>query len=349
MFKSQSRLALLYLVAACGLQNGKEKANEAIPLSDSTARMNSPAAVADTNEISFSKQMQNDIARVMGAHFQSCAPLLHPGMDVKTILNKYFDEIDDNLSKKCIDRRNDDLRYVSFGKGSLDPNAGLLQEINGKIDALARFNCSGFVAATMTAGGLKYFKGQTSKFYSPRTHEIADIFKRQDSCFFQPTLSKAMSILPGDILNVGHSHTVRVYSIGADPLGLGRIERKSDCEKISKKDLDFTYAHSTSRDKTEGVTGLRVENAKERGASIIETLLNAVRTMCRENFKDGDVAGVIEDKKVGEKEFAGGLVKYDQIFALRRHIGTSNKSCTFNAPEVKGERCIQDKCYGKTN
>jgi hypothetical protein len=347
MLKSALSLLLVVSVASCGGQIRTENGNTILPQKDEMSLTDSTPLTFNAKENADANDMQRAIAKVMGAHFQSCAPILFPSQDVKSNLNRYFRSKESYTTNNCTDRRDDDLRYVSFGKGSLDPNAGLLHESDGKIDALARFNCSGFVAATMSAGGLKYYKGQTSKFYSPRTHEIEDVFKKSDTCFFKPTLNKSRSILPGDILNVSHSHTIRVLSVGVDPLGLGQVEKKSDCDKISRKDLNFTYAHSTSRDKTEGVTGVRAELAKEPGPAIIENLVGQVKKMCRDKFERGDVEGIIADAKVGEKEFAGGLIRKDQIFALRRHFGPSKDGCSFSAPEVKGGRCISDECYTK--
>ena len=106
---------------------------------------------------------------------------------------------------------------------------------NGMINAFQRFNCSGFVAATMNADGLKYYESQESKFYSPRTSDINSDFKRKDSCFYKPRISRKVSIKAGDIINVSHAHVIRILKAGEDPLGLSNINEKAKCKDISRK------------------------------------------------------------------------------------------------------------------
>lgn len=343
MLKSTLPILLTIAAASCGIETELFNTEESSNLNSEAMNLS-----ASRKEVSASKDMKDDIVKVLGAHFQSCAPILNPSKDVRDILDDYFNEKESYSTDSCKDRRKDDLRYISFGTGSIKPNAGLLQESGGRVDALERFNCSGFVAATMTAGGLKYYKGQIDKFFSPRTHEIADIFKKSDSCFFKPKLSKNASLLPGDIINVGHSHAIRILTVGKDPLGLNQVKDKSDCKDISKKDLDFTFAHSTSRDKSDGVSGVRVEEARKSGISLIGKLVDSVRDMCKDKFKGGKIKGKLKDKKVGEKSF-GPFIKKDQIFSLRRHFGKSKDSCSYSAPKVKGEECIDSACYEKVN
>jgi hypothetical protein len=296
-----------------------------------------------------SQSFQDSIIAITGGHYQSCAPLLNPSEKPKKMISKYFEEAKSYTTDKCEDRRDDNIDYVSFSKGSFEPNAGRLKDSGGKIDSMQRFNCSGFVAATMSAGGLKYYKSQDRKLYSPRTHDITKDFKRSDSCFFRPTLSKETSILPGDILNVSYGHVVRVLTVGKDPLGLKGINKKSDCDKISQKNFDFTFVHSTSNDKTPGLNGVLVENAKDSTTSIISKLAKYTEKLCKKKFKKNGFKGEIKDQDISTTKIGWGWFssEKDKVFSLRRHYGSEKDSCTYQPVSVKGDSCLSNKCFDK--
>ena len=196
-------------------------------------------------------------------------------------------------------------------KGSFEPDAGRLKNSNGKINALQRFNCSGFLAATMSAAGHKYYESQNDRFYSPRTHDVYKDFKRDNSCFFKPKISKKESILPGDILNTSYGHTIRILTVGKDPLGIKGVSKKSDCKKISHKRFNFTFAHSTSNDKTPGKNGVLVEEAKNSTTNIVKKLAGSLQDLCKAKFKKGTFKGTVKDKKTGERKVGWGWAGLD--------------------------------------
>ena len=275
-------------------------------------------------------------------------PLLRPGKKPKNIIAKYFDERISYTNKSyCEDRRSANLDYVSLAKGSFEPDAGRLVSENGMINALQRFNCSGFVAATMSADGLKYFESQKSKFYSPRTSDIISDFKRKDSCFYKPRISKKVSIKAGDVINVSHAHVIRVLKVGEDPLGLSNINEKAKCKDISRKNFNFIFAHSTSNEKTPGRNGVLVENANNSSTKLVKRLEDMVKDLCLRKFKNGKFSGQIEDKKIGSTDGFWGFGKQDKIFSLRRHFGPSKAACAFAPPSVVGSQCIRQGCFDR--
>ena len=163
MKKHLSIATTTILLSACGIGMSPE--------GSTTNDQSQILTLAEQSDYSEQKEesqyFQDAIIKVTGAHYQSCAPMLFPSEKPKNVIKDYFDEREEYKREKfCSDRRDDNLDYVSFSKGSLEPNAGRLKESRGMVDAMQRFNCSGFVAATMTAGGLKYYKGQKDKFYS---------------------------------------------------------------------------------------------------------------------------------------------------------------------------------------
>ena len=158
----------------------------------------SHAAMADpsiSNQVGTAQRAQDGITAFTGAHFQSCAPLLNANEEPVETMRDYWGE-DESYTRqnRCTDRRNANFNYVSFMVGSMNPSAGQLKSRRGKLNAFARFNCSGFVAGTLAAAGLKYHQGQSSRTFSPTTHELRSVFKRSDTCFFKPELLSLIHI-----------------------------------------------------------------------------------------------------------------------------------------------------------
>ena len=334
-------MALTLSFASCG---GSEKKVS------TSSELSSPAtAVSDDQNLEHEKTAvikQSGMVRLIASHYQSCAPLLRPGKKPKNIIAKYFDERTSYANKSyCEDRRSANLDYVSFSKGSFEPNAGRLAPKNGMINAFQRFNCSGFVAATMSADGLKYYESQESKFYSPRTSDIISDFKRKDSCFYKPRISRKVSIKAGDIINVSHAHVIRILKVGEDPLGLSNINEKAKCKDISRKNFNFIFAHSTSNNKTPGRNGVLVEKAAQSSTKLVKRLEDLVKDLCFKKFNNGKFSGQIKDKKIGSTDGFLGFGRQDKIFSLRRHFGLSKPECTFVPPSVVGSQCIMQGCF----
>lgn len=295
-----------------------------------------------------SASFQRAMVSVAGSHFQSCAPMLYPNEPSKRMIRKFYGlEKSYTEPNQCRDRRSENLNYVSFGTGSYEPYAGRLALEEEQVNAFQRFNCSGFVAATMAAGGHKYYRGQESLDFSPRTHEINDIFNRADSCFYKPTLSKRVSLLPGDVINTSYGHVIRVLTVGKDPLGLRKIKRKSDCDKMKKRDLDFTFAHSTSIEKDGLKSGVRIEAAANATTSLVLKLVRLAKQMCKDNFEDGQIKGKIDDTQIGTKKVKFGpfTMIQDVHFSLRRHLGSTDAECSFEPAPVKGQSCLSESCF----
>lgn len=311
-----------------------------------------------------------------GSHFQSCEPLFHPDEDPVAIMQEIWGSDPNVNQKQCKDRRNADFRYQNFGDGSINPGAGELELYGNKLDSFGRFNCSGFAAGTLAAAGFKHYTSQPSwenlirepvvlthesgteepsisaaedtSWFSPRTRDLKRIFRRNDTCFFKPWIGKGRSLLPGDYINVSDAHVVRVYSVGEDPLGLKKVERRSDCENIQKKNFDFTIIHSSSFKKEAGFSGVKIENAKNASPSLITKLATFTRELCYDTFKDGQLGGGrLKDVKVGEEEVL--FNTYDKVFMVRRHFGSFKSQCVMDpAPYTRGQWCLETSCFRKT-
>ena len=298
------------------------------------------------SQVDTAQRAQTGITAFTGAHFQSCAPLLNPNDDPVETMRDYWGTAESfTRSSRCTDRRNANFNYVSFMVGSVNPSAGQLKSRGGKLDAFARFNCSGFVAGTLAAAGLKYHQGQSSRTFSPTTHELRSVFKRSDTCFYKPELSKVKSLLPGDIINVSAGHVITVLSVGEDPLGFKAVTQKSDCDNIKRSNLDFVIAHSSSNQKGD-FSGVRVEEAKEASTSIIRKLAKYAKDFCHAKFRSG-LSGKLDDVKVGDKTYGVWplQVKRPQVWALRRHYGAAKANCTQSVPQTRGKACLKSACY----
>ena len=296
-------------------------------------------------QLETAERAQRGIVTFTGAHFQSCAPLLNPNAHpVETMRSAWGTSASYTRTNRCTDRRNANLNYVSFMNGSIHPNAGQLKSRRGKLNAFARLNCSGFVAGTLAAAGLNYYVDQESRTFSPTTHELRSVFNRNDTCFYKPQLSREVSLLPGDIINVSAGHVVTVLSVGADPLGFNAIDSRSDCNRISASEFDFVIAHSSSNDKG-SMSGVRVEEAKNASTSIIRKLAKYAKKFCKNTFSDG-LEGHIDDVKVGERTYGVWpfQMKRDQVWALRRHYGEDKEGCQRSRAATRGASCLQTAC-----
>lgn len=344
-------LATLSLLGACGHDTGvkgPEAGKVQITPETRPSIEDAPLFVASASASTFSQDAQRAMAMVTASHFQSCAPLLRPDENPREVMKQFFGKPESHtVPSKCSDRRSADFDYVSFAKGSFEPDAGRMEVSGGQVNAFQRYNCSGFLAATMAAGGHKYFRSQKSRDLTPRTHEIAEVFKRSDSCFVKPKLSQTASLLPGDVINVSHGHVIRILSVGPDPLGLGRVKSAGDCSKIKPENMDFIFVHSTSDESSGLKSGVRVESAKNASTSLVRRLGQLTREMCEERFKDGKVVGTLPDKKIATTTI--GVWPFDedkdQIFSLRRHVGAGVPECNFEPLSVRGSGCVAKSCY----
>jgi hypothetical protein len=296
------------------------------------------------------------IIRYVGAHYQSCAPLLNLDQTPSQALVDHFGlPASHTVDGHCVDRRDADFRYLSFltsfedlsavdGEYSLDPAAGRMALVDGELDSFRRVHCTGALTGTIAAGDMKFHVGQTDKSYSPNTTELEELIQEGDHCFVSPTMTKSFSLLPGDIINVSAGHAVRVFRVGADPLGLGRVQTVEDCEGIRKRDLDFHFVHSSSNDVYSGVHFLHTSDPE--APSLIRTLVTAVRQMCRESFDDGDIRGEIPHLYLGNREFMNGLIVRERHFRVLRHVGPRVAECAWQpGVPVRGDGCLQQSCF----
>jgi hypothetical protein len=289
---------------------------------------------------------QRAITTVVAAHYQSCAPAVRPGLTPAATMRRFFGTPDSHTAGgQCVDRRGATFDYVSFAAGSFEPDAGRLALSQGRVDAFQRFNCSGFLAATMAAAGSRYVRSQTAG-QSPRTFELTELFKRSDSCFVRPRLTRSTSLLPGDVLNTSHGHVIRVLTVGADPLALNQVRSVADCRKIRPENMDFTFAHATSDDDDGAQTGVRVEEARTASTSLIRRLGQAVREQCEARLRSGKLALTVPDTKVGTTQvgFWPFASEEDVIFSLRRHVGSAVPECNQAPLDVIGGRCVASSC-----
>jgi hypothetical protein len=337
-------------MASCKLVRLEESdhALEGDGASEETEQPQLDLAQESTQSVQTSQNFQNAIVTVFASHYQSCAPILNPNADPKSTIQKFLGKPESHaIPSQCKNRLSDDLDYVSFGKGTLEPDAGQMKISEGQIFVFQQYNCSGFLAATMASGGHKYYRAQQSHEFSPRTSDMDEIFKRKDNCFVKPKLSKEVSILPGDVINVSNGHVIRVLAVGEDPLGFSQVNTVSDCKRISKKNMNFLFAHSSSEKNSSGNNGVRVEHASNSSTSIIQKLAALTKKMCEKSFKKGTLSGILPDQKVGTVKYGWGYlsIERDQIFALRRHVGNTVEGCSFEPLKAYGESCLDPSCY----
>jgi hypothetical protein len=341
-----------------GVPDAPEPSLDATPEADSgpDSADASPQPTWKDLELESSRMALRGIVRYVGAHYQSCAPLLDPELPPdQVMIDHYAQPTSYTDPASCVDRRDADFRYLTFGnifedqgsgdpgEVSLDPNAGRMRLYQGELDSFVRVHCTGALAGSVAAADMKYHVGQTAKGYSPNTNDIETLIATGQHCFYNPPMTRDFSLLPGDIINVSAAHAVRVYEIGDDPLGLKQVQSIDDCDEIFKENLDFTFMHSTSCD---FYSGVHFQHTSNSTPNLIGKLAKAVRQMCRDNYNNGDIAGELPVLDLGEREFLGGLVSLPMRLRVLRHVGPSVPECVWD-PEmpVRSDECLLDSCY----
>ncbi|MFN7684462.1 MAG: hypothetical protein ACK5QT_03515 [Oligoflexia bacterium] len=195
---------------------------------------------------------------------------------------------------------------------------------------LAAIDCSGFVAASFAAAGLK----MTPKAWPPELVVGTGKFPEYvgQGCIEVATIEYPKGIREGDVVNVSRNHVVIIDSVGPDPLGIQKAG--GNCDRISASSLDFTVTHSGSA----GDLGPARFDAKlevpagtvAMGSKLRNGLLDMARRVCRAEVEKAQ--GKASGKAVSGQEGS---------FSVLRHR-SDRKECRID-PQGKGEKAIRLK------
>lgn len=232
----------------------------------------------------------------------------------------------------CFEVRNSPLIY-DFG-GKPYTSASLPYELNmfknaGSGTSVLGIDCSAFVFSSLALAGLKLDPDPKKILKADLVHGIGSVAYMEPQsngmrCLEKTTMTKAKSILPGDIVAI-NGHVQIVDSIGADPFGLARAQSVADCTsaKLAYTGFDFNLAQSSP---SKNGIGINIYKAKD--------YLSGSST-----FRDGLTAYALAACKA---KFGGSGSVSSSALAVVRHKKTVD--CLAPQPLVATNQSCVDEC-----
>ncbi|MCB0406644.1 MAG: SH3 domain-containing protein [Bdellovibrionales bacterium] len=299
---------------------------------------NSP--IQDRGKIDLaSERTIRGLTKFVGSVYQSCGPMLNSNIAARRAQEISFGKESGRTNPRmCVDRRGSrNINYAFVGM-QLRRNRGAIE-----VDSFARTDCNGALSSILAGAGLRYFQNNDKALYLT-TQGLYEASKRKDFCMFNPILTKQYSLQPGDLINTSSNHSVMVYKVGPDPLGLNKIKSRKQCNQISRHNFDFTVFHSSNRKYNgERRNGPHFIEAKKLNSLAINHLALAVRRFCKDNFPD------LNGQLSSRTSYGRGQQSSKSYFSLFRHVGDKKPGCIKPQPTpVRGEQCLEEKCYEDT-
>jgi len=226
----------------------------------------------------------------------------------------------------CFNVKSSPLIYDFGGKpyASSDSNSTLnFFENGGSGSAALGTDCSGLVFSALASVGLK-FKSSTALKAVGVMGISASMMKDPTAngldCLAPVSFSRTSNLLAGDIIAIT-GHVVLVDSIGADPFGISRISRSTDCttSNLPTSRFDFTILQSSPIKNGIGVDRISIVDYLALSSSFKSGLQSYAIKACKAKF--------------------GQTASSPSSLAIVRHKGTA--SCLAPKPIVLDrEECV---------
>lgn len=189
-------------------------------------------------------------------------------------------------------------------------------------------DCSGFVTGAFRRMGLNMFPNQKFNPDNVNTAALNTNARRSNSCLRFTEATREVSIVPGDIINIGSNHVIMVDQIGSDPLGLKKHLKNNSCNRLTKDDFDFEFLHSGALAHF-GVA--RVHSSHPEIAGFMDSLEVKVRQACN-NIKNRN------SSVLARSTASNGL-------SVFRHAGESIRGCKGEPEKFANEECVSGCGY----
>ncbi|UOF01960.1 NlpC/P60 family protein [Bdellovibrio reynosensis] len=169
-----------------------------------------------------------------------------------------------NYGEGCFNVRQNPLIYDYGGKPyatTATTSAIDLFKNNGDGTSVLGIDCSGYVFSAMATAGLRLKAGRTLKASDSWAWGSSSYVEPQQNgltCLNKISVTAANTMKAGDIVAV-YGHVVLIDKVGADPFGINKITRESDCSKLTSADFDFVVAQSSP---SKGAIGLNYFDAR---------------------------------------------------------------------------------------
>lgn len=228
------------------------------------------------------------------------------------------------VNNQCRDIRSSPMIYDYGGKPNTPTNENVLDFFvnDGDGTNVLGIDCSGYVFSSIGAAGFRLEPNKKLKPILVHGINAAAYMEPQKNgmgCFQKIKVGASGTLLPGDIISkVGH--VVVVKSIGPDPLGILKVEKANDCDRISIGDFDFVVSQSSPSKGGIGINQYVAKDFLSESANMKAGLEAFARSACKARLANTD------------REVLGELVQ------VTRHKMTSE--CLDNPIALRGESCL---------
>ena len=260
----------------------------------------------------------------------------HDGGDIRKITD-LGDFIDShyyyqgyNVQKQCRDTREQPIIYNYGGR----PDAIAIQ---GDTYVLSLFkmepgtgdsrepgiDCSGYVATSMAAGGVRLRAGEdisADDILGINTYQFMEADLHGYNCLAKASMGMSGTLRAGDIV-VMPGHMVIVDTVGDDPLSVNKVTDEDDCDNIKSEDFDFVMIQSSSIKNGIGLN-------RYKGADLLQEI---------DNFRLGLVSMA---KQACHAKFTQKNLKpyYPKLNVLRVREA---RACLQDSISLVGQRCVE--------
>lgn len=240
--------------------------------------------------------------------------------DLKSVQNTHYYIRGIASESSCV--KTSPLIYDYGGKVSSSGNKISFFKDAGSGTAALGLDCSGYIAAGIAVGGLRYKPGLPAKpiYANQGASKYIDAAKSGFTCFENVTVTPKLSIKEGDIVGVS-GHVVTVDRIGADPFGLSLMKSAADCANINYKNFDIVVSQSSPSKNGIGINKYIVKDYVTESGKMQTAFVEMGKQACLAKF---------QNKNLKPASSAWGFV---------RHKGTAE--CVAERAVMEGEACTR--------
>ena len=235
-------------------------------------------------------------------------------------------------SSSCQDVRENPLIYDYGGKPyvTAEERSSLnLFKNMGSGTSVLGIDCSGFVFASVAAGGLKLHPlkklkailvtGINSRMYmDPEANGMP--------CFSKVKMGVSGTLKPGDVVAIP-GHVLIIDSIGADPFGIQKISSSEKCASLNYRNFNFNVAQSSPSKNGIGINRFFGPDYLAEEPSIRTGFEKYARDACKARFQKKDLQIVASDFQIIRHQQSGACV--DKALPLE------GEGCALTCPSLQ--------------
>lgn len=245
--------------------------------------------------------------------------------DLKAVQNTHYYIRGIASESQCKDLRTNPLIYDYGGSPGISNNSLNFFVNSGSGTEVLGVDCSAYVSSAIAVAGLRYKPGLDNKpiYVRQTSYKFIDADTSGFACFENVTVTKDVSIKPGDIVGV-KGHVLVVDKIGDDPFGLKLLKSADECNSLSYKNFDIVVSQSSPSKNGIGINKYIAKDYLAESSKMQTAFVEMGKQACRAYFQ-----------KVSVKPKSS-------EWGFLRHKGTAE--CLAPRVTMAGESCSQ-KCF----